>query len=152
MKIVADENIDKQIVDRLRTDGHDVLYIVELDPGIDDDAVLAWSRESNAVLLTADKDFGELVFRQRLLHSGIVLIRFPGLEPEIKAELVATAFERHADELHLGFAVLSRRALRLRTRPAWVQCSFTTAPGAPTLCVRKPMMAPTTKPGTMISR
>jgi len=42
--------------------------------------------------LTADKDFGELVFRQRLLHSGIVLIRLAGLKPETKAELVVTAF------------------------------------------------------------
>jgi predicted nuclease of predicted toxin-antitoxin system len=117
LKIVADESVDKQIVNRLRSDGHDVLFIAELDPGIDDDAVLVRSRESNAVLLTADKDFGELVFRQRLLHSGVVLIRLAGLEAETKAELVATAFEQHADELKLGFAVLSRRALRLRKRP-----------------------------------
>jgi len=117
LKIVADESIDKQIVDRLRSDGHDVVSIAELDPGIEDEAVLLRSRESNSVLLTADKDFGELVFRQRLLHSGIVLIRLAGLKPETKAELVVTAFARHADDLSLGFAVLSRRALRLRKRP-----------------------------------
>ena len=51
----------------------------ELDPGIDDEAVLLQSRQSNAILLTADKDFGELVFRQHLLHSGILLIRIAGL-------------------------------------------------------------------------
>ena len=118
MKIVADESIDKQIVDRLRSGGHDVVFIAELDPGIEDEAVLLRSRESNSVLLTADKDFGELVFRQRLLHSGIVLIRLAGLKPETKAELVVTAFAQHADDLRLGFAVLSRRALRLRKRPS----------------------------------
>jgi len=118
LKIVADESIDKQIVDRLRSDGHDVVFIAELDPGIEDEAVLLRSRESNSVLLTADKDFGELVFRQRLLHSGIVLIRLAGLKPETKAELVVTAFAQHADDLRLGFAVLSRRALRLRKRPS----------------------------------
>ena len=116
MKIVADENVDQQIVDRLRSDGHDVLFIAELDPGIDDDAVLRKSRESSAVLLTADKDFGELVFRQHSLHSGVILIRLAGLEPEAKAQLVATAFEEHADELKLGFAVLSKRTFRLRKR------------------------------------
>jgi len=118
LKIVADESIDKQIVDRLRSDGHDVVFIAELDPGIEDEAVLLRSRESNSVLLTADKDFGELVFRQRLLHSGIVLIHLAGLKPETKAELVVTAFAQHADDLRLGFAVLSRRALRLRKRPS----------------------------------
>jgi predicted nuclease of predicted toxin-antitoxin system len=79
LKIIADESIDKQIVDRLRSDGHLVLFIAELEPGIVDDAVLQLSRESNAVLLTADKDFGELVFRQRLLHSGVLLIRLAAL-------------------------------------------------------------------------
>jgi predicted nuclease of predicted toxin-antitoxin system len=78
VKIVADEGVDKQIVDRLRSEGHDVLFIAELEPGIDDDTVLMRSRKSDAVLLTADKDFGELVFRQRLLHSGVVLIRACG--------------------------------------------------------------------------
>lgn len=105
MKIVADENIDQQIVDRLRSDGHEVLFIAELDPGIDDDAVLLKSRESNAVLVTADKDSAPL---------GLMLIRLSGLKPEWKAELVALAFAKHADELSHGFAVLSRRVLRLR--------------------------------------
>ena len=117
MRIVADESIDKQIVDRLRFNGHDVVFIAELDPGIEDEAVPLRSRESDAVLLTADKDFGELVFRQRLLHSGIVLIRLTGLGPETKAELVVNAFAQHADDLSLGCAVLSRRAVRLRKRP-----------------------------------
>ena len=114
MKIVADENVDRQIVDRLRSDGHEVFFIAELDPGIDDDAVLLKSRELSALLVTADKDFGELLFRQHKLHSGVMLIRLAGLKPEWKAELVAAALEKHGDALSLGFAVLSRRALRLR--------------------------------------
>ena len=117
MKVVGDESIDKQIVDRLLSDGHNVVFVAELDPGIEDEAVLLRSRESNSVLLTADKDFGEFVFRQCLLHSGIVLIRLARLKPETKAELVVAAFAQHDDDLSLGFAVLSRRALRLRRRP-----------------------------------
>jgi predicted nuclease of predicted toxin-antitoxin system len=114
VKIVADESVDKQIVDRLRVNGHDVVFIAELAPGIDDETVLGHSRQANAILLTADKDFGELVFRQHLLHSGVLLIRLAGLNPNLKADLVATTFEQHGDELSAGFAVLSRRALRLR--------------------------------------
>jgi predicted nuclease of predicted toxin-antitoxin system len=79
VRVVADESVDKQIVDRLRSHGYDVRFVAELDPGIDD---VQQSRELNAVLLTADKDFGELVFRQRRLHSGVVLIRLAGLEAE----------------------------------------------------------------------
>ena len=75
MNIVADENIDVHIIKRLRADGHSVQSLAEFEPGIDDEAVLRESRETNAILLTADKDFGELVFRQGLVHSGVVLIR-----------------------------------------------------------------------------
>ena len=114
MNIIADESVDRQIVERLRTEEHNVQFVAELEPGIDDDAVLLKSRESNAVLLAADKDFGELVFRQRSLHSGIVLIRLSGMDPERKADLVSRVFARHSPELYRAFAVLSHRALRIR--------------------------------------
>lgn len=73
--------------------------------------VLSRSREANAVLVTADKDFGELVFRQGLVHSGVVLIRLAGLTPHAKSERVAATFRTHADELIGAFAVVSERSL-----------------------------------------
>jgi predicted nuclease of predicted toxin-antitoxin system len=60
---------------RLRAEGHDVQYVAELATGISDDAVLRLSNEADRLLLTADKDFGALVFRQRRLSSGVILIR-----------------------------------------------------------------------------
>jgi predicted nuclease of predicted toxin-antitoxin system len=114
VRIVADESIDRQIVERLRAGGHAVLFIAELEPGIEDEAVLARSRERDAILVTADKDFGELVFRQRLLHSGILLVRLAGLKPDAKAHLVASVVDRHAEALRLGFSVLTKRAFRIR--------------------------------------
>jgi predicted nuclease of predicted toxin-antitoxin system len=93
VKIVADENVDKEIVDRLRADGHDVLFIAQDAPGIDDQAALDRSRQTGGVLLTADKDFGDLVFRQRLLHSGVLLVRLAGVGPDMKAGLVAATFD-----------------------------------------------------------
>jgi predicted nuclease of predicted toxin-antitoxin system len=114
VRIVADENIEKEIVDRLRADGHDVVFIAETARGIDDGAVLDRSMGARRILLTADKDFGELVFRQRLEHAGILLVRLDGVATEIKAGLVAATFHLHGDELSRGFAVLSMRALRFR--------------------------------------
>jgi hypothetical protein len=65
-------------------------------------------------LRTADKDFGDLVFRHRMLHSGVLLVRLAGVRPELKAGLVAATFEHHGEELGTGFAVLSPRSLRFR--------------------------------------
>ena len=70
MNLVADESVDSPIVERLRQDGHAVFYIAELDPGIDDGAVLDEANRSGALLITSDKDFGELVFSSGSDHYG----------------------------------------------------------------------------------
>jgi predicted nuclease of predicted toxin-antitoxin system len=71
----ADEGVERQIIERLRLDGHKVAYIAEMSPGITDEVVLMRSQTSASVLITADKDFGELVFRQRRSSTGVLLIR-----------------------------------------------------------------------------
>ena len=114
MKIVADESVDRPIVDTLRAQGRDVVYVAELAPGIRDDLVLSMSHDSAALLLTADKDFGELVYRQRKLHSGIALFRLAGLAPSQKAVIIRTLFDRYADQLPNRFTVVTERAIRLR--------------------------------------
>lgn len=63
------------MVERLHQDGHSVWYVAEMESGIADDVVLAMANQEAALLLTADKDFGEMVFRQHLHAYGIVLIR-----------------------------------------------------------------------------
>ena len=89
MKFVADEGVDSCIVERLRQDGHPVWYVAEMAPAISDEAVLDIANREAALLLTADKDFGEMVFRQRRFSGGIILIRLAGLSTARKAELVA---------------------------------------------------------------
>lgn len=63
MRFVADESVDKPIVNRLREDNHEVISVAELEPSISDDEVLKISTDEKAVLITGDTDFGELVFR-----------------------------------------------------------------------------------------
>ena len=71
MKIVADEGIESKIVAILRENNFQVLYIAELFPSIPDEKVLEIALNEAAILLTKDKDFGELVFKQKLTHKGI---------------------------------------------------------------------------------
>jgi predicted nuclease of predicted toxin-antitoxin system len=59
MNLIADECVDRQIVDRLRGEGHEVFYMAEMDPSIPDEIILERANQKNALLLTADKDFGE---------------------------------------------------------------------------------------------
>jgi predicted nuclease of predicted toxin-antitoxin system len=116
VKLVADEGVDRQIVEHLRQDGHEVLYVAELDPGIEDEIVLRMAMTEGALLITADKDFGELIFRQQRLSGGVFLIRLAGYPPNKKAELVAASLAEHGSEMLNAFTVLSPRNLRIRTR------------------------------------
>ena len=114
MRLLADEGIDRQIVERLRKDGHDVLYVAELDPGVTDSAVLSRAAESNLLLITADKDFGELVFRQHRANSGVVLLRIAGLGAEAKVEATSAALNQHGHEMSGAFTVLAPGSIRIR--------------------------------------
>ena len=116
MNLVADEDVDSPVVERLRQDGHDVVYVAELSPSVPDEEVLQQANERRAVLLTSDKDFGELVFRQRLVHSGVVLLRLAGLANATKAEIVSEVCRDHATELPGAFTVISPGQVRIRQR------------------------------------
>lgn len=117
MKFLADENIDQQIVQVLRDRGHEVLYVAEMERGVDDDFLSDLTNKEGAVLVTADKDFGEIVFRQgRVLH-GVVLLRLYGIGSLEKASIVAAAVDEHALELPRSFTVISPATIRIRR--AW---------------------------------
>ena len=116
MILVADEGVDRAVVERLRRDGHDIVYVAELSPSIPDAEVLLQANARRAVLVTADKDFGELVFRQGLVHSGVVLLRLAGLPNTTKAVIVAEVCRERTAELLGAFSVVSPGHIRIRRR------------------------------------
>ena len=78
------------------------------------EVALMESRVSASVLITADKDFGELVFRRRQASTGVLLSRLWGLEPDTKAAAVSRAIQEHGQKLPGAFAVLSPGNIRIR--------------------------------------
>ncbi|MCR4419230.1 MAG: DUF5615 family PIN-like protein [Clostridia bacterium] len=114
MRFLADENVDREIVVELRSRSHEVAYVAETEPGISDEELLSQANRKQAVLITADKDFGEIVFRQRRAIAGAILIRLSGLPQEAKARLVASAIDRHLAELAGAFTVVTRNHVRIR--------------------------------------
>jgi predicted nuclease of predicted toxin-antitoxin system len=117
MNLLADESVDGPIVEQLRQDGNDVLYVAEFDSGITDTEVLDRANQAQALLLTADKDFGELVFRRKLLSArGVVLLRLAGLSSEGKTEVVRKAFDDHGHQFAKAFTVISPERVRVRRK------------------------------------
>lgn len=116
MKILADEGVDKPIVEALRVTGFDVDYILETFQGANDEFILKMSYEQGRVLLTQDKDFGELVFRLGQIHYGVILIRLQGAPPNEKAEIVTKLLLQYHHEVVDSFTVIQPNAIRIRKR------------------------------------
>ncbi|MDP8227979.1 MAG: DUF5615 family PIN-like protein [Candidatus Electryoneaceae bacterium] len=114
MILLADECIDKQIVDYIRNCGYGILYVTEIETAISDDEVLKLANEKSAILLTGDKDFGEFVFRQQRLNQGIILLRMSRLSSLQQAKIVVAVIENHVDEISQAFTVISPGLVRIR--------------------------------------
>ena len=114
MKLAADECCDAPLVDALRADGHDVLYVREIAPGTDDDTVLQMAAGQQRILLTEDKDFGELVVRLKLPAYGVVLVRMNPADSAAKLARLRHLLLRHAHRLPGSFVVLDEKKARFR--------------------------------------
>ena len=114
MKILADENIEAEIVAALREAGHTVSDIKETSPGIEDTGVLRVATELGSTLLTNDKDFGELIYRDRLVSTGVILLRFGKLETIERILLLLNVLEEHESEMDQAFTVVTSTGVRIR--------------------------------------
>jgi predicted nuclease of predicted toxin-antitoxin system len=114
MKILADENISRILVERLRQEGHLVEYIMEIARGSNDSTVLELANRQGALLVTDDKDFGELVFHQHLRASGILLVRLATLSPSQEVEVVVKVIREYSDKLLHAFTVVTPQGIRIR--------------------------------------
>ncbi len=93
--------------------GHDVLSGADTDPRAADETLLALANQQKRVLVTEDKDFGELVFVRRLPHPCI--IRFVEMQVEEKVAAMHELLERHTDVMHDGaLIVVTRSRVRIR--------------------------------------
>ena len=86
MRILADENFPEAAVEALRHAGHDVRWVRTEAPGISDREVLARAQADTRVVVTFDKDFGELAFRFGLpADCGVILFRVPRADRDKEA-------------------------------------------------------------------
>jgi predicted nuclease of predicted toxin-antitoxin system len=117
-RLLADENVAGAVVAALRQQGHDVAWIHEDAPGSPDPEVLARAQREGRVVVTFDKDFGELAFRRGLAASvGVVLFRITLTSPDHAVRAAVAAFASRADWTD-QFAVVEDDRVRLRALPS----------------------------------
>lgn len=114
MNFIADEGLDKTLVMLLRASGHDVFYFAEEAQSTDDETILDFANKENRILLTRDKDFGELIYRLQKVHTGIILIRLEELHSQTRSQIVAEFIEQNTEKLIQHFIVIQPGGARIK--------------------------------------
>jgi len=118
VRFLADESCDFAVVRALRIAGHDVHAVAELLPGLDDTAVMGLAFRERRVLLTEDKDFGQLVYANAEPSDGVIFIRYPADTRKSLPNAVVSLIAKSQTQLTGSFVVLSPGRTRIggRTR------------------------------------
>ena len=114
MKILADENIPLVIVEKLRGIGIDVISISQTDHGINDRKIIEIARDNKSIILTFDKDFGELIFKNKLFVEGIILLRFPPVSVDYIFSKIQRILSILKNETNPKIIVIDENKIRIR--------------------------------------
>jgi predicted nuclease of predicted toxin-antitoxin system len=114
MRFIIDESAGIAVVQYLRGAGHDVLAVAEATPQIDDSIILAQAVNETRILVTNDKDFGELVYRSRQPHCGIVLFRLQDESAANRVHVMAALLSQYEARLPAHFTVVTEASVRIR--------------------------------------
>lgn len=114
MKVLIDVSAGFSVGQVFAERGHDVLYVRDRDPRMPDTDILAWANEEQRIVVTQDKDFGELVYRLGEQHFGVLLLRLDDANADKKRDIVLEILDQYADQLPNRFAVFQDNRLRIR--------------------------------------
>jgi predicted nuclease of predicted toxin-antitoxin system len=114
MRFIVDESTGGAVVEYLRTAGHDMLAVAETLPQSDDRDILSCAMNERRILITNDKDFGELVFRSGQMHHGVVLLRLNDESAANRVRVMKSLLGQHAERLAEHFAVATETGVRIR--------------------------------------
>lgn len=110
MRLLIDESAGKKLASLLEQAGHDAVFSGEAGAGLRDEEVLSFAERENRILVTADKDFGELVFRMKMRASGVILLRMLTRDPQKRFDMIRDILGKAEGK----FIVVSEGHIRIR--------------------------------------
>ena len=114
LRLLVDVSLGLSLETRIRNSGHDAVFVRDLDPRLPDSAILDLAQREDRVVVTMDKDFGELVFRSQRPHRGVLLLRLEEQSAKASVPILSEILDRHASKLQGSFAVYQNEQLRIR--------------------------------------
>ncbi len=114
LKFIVDVGVGKKVETWLAINGYDVSTVRAINPGLPDLIILQIAANEGRVVITMDKDFGEMVYHAKLPHAGVLLLRLEDASGREKAMVIAKIMEDYADKLEGRFSVYRSGRLRIR--------------------------------------
>jgi len=114
VKFLVDECTGTSIVACLRDEGHDVAAVAEAMPQADDEDVLDHAVSEARILVTNDKDFGEMIYRSGQAHRGVVLLRLRDERAENKVRIMEIVLAQVGERLQNHYVVATETGIRVR--------------------------------------
>jgi predicted nuclease of predicted toxin-antitoxin system len=114
MRFLADESVDIPVFLFLKERGFDIEHVAHISNGLDDDRVLRLAFSGKKILLTVDKDFGDLAFKFKRPSHGIILYRLEGMTNQEKALIVDGVLRNFSSKLEGAFTVISSKQVRVK--------------------------------------
>ncbi|MGL4609754.1 MAG: DUF5615 family PIN-like protein [Trueperaceae bacterium] len=116
MDFLLDESCDAKVAVALEASGHNVLRVSQISQCITDEEVIGLALEKNRILLTEDKDFGQLVYAAGKESCGVILFRFPSTEREKMVDKILELVNAEQESLQVAFVVLEPIRMRIRRK------------------------------------
>ena len=110
MKFLVDESVGNRFAALFKSLGYDVIFVGEAIPEVDDAEVLSFAKHEKRVLITADKDFGFLIFKLNMLVDGLILFRIRTRDPEKRLEMARGILDKAEGK----FVVVKEGQIRIR--------------------------------------
>ncbi len=117
IKFLLDESVEFRIAKDLRNNDFDVLTITEDFPSIPDQQVLHIAYQEKRILITNDKGFGKLIFKENQKSHGVILIRMPFVTLQEKIVRLNRVLSSETSSLHRLFITVSNKSIRPKKLP-----------------------------------
>ncbi len=114
IKFLVDVGVGNKVEIWLNLKGYDTKAVRELDPRMTDTEILQIAVDENRMVITMDKDFGDLIYQMNMPHAGVILLRLDSYSSEEKTKIIQIILEEHMTKIIGKFSVYKDGRLRIR--------------------------------------
>ena len=114
LSFLVDVGVGKGIEKYLRENGYDTKAVRDIDPRMEDEEIIHTAVSENRIVITMDKDFGELVYHSSMKHSGVLLLRLEDAVGFEKLQVVEHIMKNYSDRIKNCFCVFQKNKFRIR--------------------------------------